>query len=360
MWPFKPKWECDDWEKRIQGIAELNSLNSDHQKILSKIAKNDKISDVRKAAVDKITDQKILADIAKSDKDPNVCKAAVEKITDQNVLVDVVNYIKDWQVRLAVVSKLTDNNDLSHIAKNDLRDNVRNAAMEKIFILKSSDSNLEKEPDAKIETNHKIGLKILLVSFFVIVACIAGYILIPQRAERGSILYENDFKRIGYAMELYAANHNNNFPPSWDAASKEMALWVRLRFCAGTKNSPLSEIRLDTEYYAGSNLTSGIYYFEYDENGEHLPGADTSQKINGTTGLFIHSTLVSNISYPYLGKGAKMRDSRDDSPPFQVITICKIDSLVLLDDGRIEYYDGHPEWIQKFDSSLYFYDNRIH
>jgi hypothetical protein len=50
------------------------------QKVLKKIAKNDKDEDVRKKAVEKLEDQEALAWVAKNDKDEYVRKAAMEKL----------------------------------------------------------------------------------------------------------------------------------------------------------------------------------------------------------------------------------------------------------------------------------------
>lgn len=57
---FKPKYKHSDWNVRKQAVQELTDEN-----ILTEIAYNDESGSVRHEAVKKITNQKVLIDILK-------------------------------------------------------------------------------------------------------------------------------------------------------------------------------------------------------------------------------------------------------------------------------------------------------
>jgi len=72
------------------------------------IAKNDKDKNVRKAAVQRISDyhQKVLISIAKNDEDEYVRTEAVRKITDVQILVEIKYNDIDDDVRWAADMRL--------------------------------------------------------------------------------------------------------------------------------------------------------------------------------------------------------------------------------------------------------------
>lgn len=97
---FKPKYKHSDRNVRKQAVQELTDEN-----ILTEIAYNDESGSVRHEAVKKITNQKVLIDILKTDRDKWVCFGAVEKITDITVLSDVAENHFDDDVRLKAAIK---------------------------------------------------------------------------------------------------------------------------------------------------------------------------------------------------------------------------------------------------------------
>ena len=77
---------------------ECSSGNQEACKKLVEIAKSDKDSAVREAAVERLTDQTVLARIALEDFD--VGHTALKNLADQSALVKVAADDKDWRVRL--------------------------------------------------------------------------------------------------------------------------------------------------------------------------------------------------------------------------------------------------------------------
>ena len=78
------------------------------QSVFAEIAKTDSDEQLRKGAVEKITDQFALADLAKNADDHDVRKSAVEKLTDQTLLVDFAANDRSPFVRLEAAKRLTD------------------------------------------------------------------------------------------------------------------------------------------------------------------------------------------------------------------------------------------------------------
>jgi hypothetical protein len=144
----KIKYQChDDVRKAAVEKIILSDVQIDHQyqfqNIFAKVVRKDSNRNVRKAAVEKITDQSILAEIAKNDKSSDVRKVVVVKLTDQSVLADVAKNDKDSDVRQVAVEKiiLSDvpidhqyqfENIFAIVALTDSNSNVRKAAVEKI------------------------------------------------------------------------------------------------------------------------------------------------------------------------------------------------------------------------------------
>jgi hypothetical protein len=151
---FKPKWKHSDPNVRREAIEKVteqkilykivfNDENADVRKaafekitdqdVLSAIARNDENADVRKAAIEKVTDQDVLSEIAKYDENEDVRKAAFEKVTNKKPLYKIIaQYNKNADVRKAAVKKVTNKKVLSEIAKYDENVDVRKAAIEKV------------------------------------------------------------------------------------------------------------------------------------------------------------------------------------------------------------------------------------
>jgi hypothetical protein len=93
--------EDKDWKVRIAAIEKL--IPENHQPLLAEIAKEDneyiyKGYKVRIAAIEKLipeNHQPLLAEIAKEDNDSDVRRAAIEKLTDENLILSVIAFYGD-------------------------------------------------------------------------------------------------------------------------------------------------------------------------------------------------------------------------------------------------------------------------
>jgi len=81
------------------------------------------------ASVRRESDQLVLAKLAIEDKDSDIRKTAAERLTEELPLRKVVMEAKDAEVRLIVIGKLEDQTVLANVAKNDPDAGVRQAAM---------------------------------------------------------------------------------------------------------------------------------------------------------------------------------------------------------------------------------------
>ena len=126
---FKPAWQHINKEKALAAAA-----SETNQKKLIEIAKKALIPDVRKVAVEKLSDQSALVDVAKTDIDAAVSKAAVNKLTEQTLLLDVVNAGKNtcWITRLDAINRLTDQELITKLAIDSSEWSVRQAAVNKL------------------------------------------------------------------------------------------------------------------------------------------------------------------------------------------------------------------------------------
>jgi hypothetical protein len=95
---------------------------------LAVIAVENRDSNTRKMAVERLADQSVIADIAKSDESPEVRMAAVQKLADQAALEQVARNDRVYLLRLTAVRKLTDQAVIAQIAKNDKHPLVREGA----------------------------------------------------------------------------------------------------------------------------------------------------------------------------------------------------------------------------------------
>lgn len=116
-----------DYNVRRAAIEKLSD-----QAVLADIAKTDRVSDARRTAVEKLTDQVLLAGIAKTGNSSLVREAAVRKLSDQAVLGDIAKNNRRYRARRAAVTKLSDKLLLADIAKSDSAWKVREAAVKKL------------------------------------------------------------------------------------------------------------------------------------------------------------------------------------------------------------------------------------
>ena len=222
----------------------------------------------------------------------------------------------------------------------------------------------------KMETSqHKtLGTKIAVFGILILAVCAASFLLVMrQRAKTQDIICQNNLKRLGAALSLYAADHNNKLPPSWPAASKEIALPLKLHYLAGSENSPLSSI----DSVVGMNIRS---FYSIGATGDPRPdGGSESQKASDLTGLFVNATATpallvcpadrnhsiansweelraSNITYEYVAQDAGLDD------PYRVVCVCQIHPHVLhalLVDGAIQTRSKLREPLEKRNGHLY-------
>jgi len=134
---FSPRWKSADWQKRIEGIKELDPLSIKDQQILTEIAKNDSSIFVRQAAIQKVTDQDVLAWIVRNEKDPgrfgpDLRKTALERLTDQKLLADVLKHADNLSECKKVVESLSDQVILAEIARSAKDVHLRWAAIQKV------------------------------------------------------------------------------------------------------------------------------------------------------------------------------------------------------------------------------------
>lgn len=97
---FKPKWKHSNPDVRKTALIFI-----DNQKILEKVAQNDKNEYVRSAAVKKLSNQELLAQIIENDKDYSVREVAVEKLTDMNYVMTLAKTNKCSYVRATAIKK---------------------------------------------------------------------------------------------------------------------------------------------------------------------------------------------------------------------------------------------------------------
>ena len=126
---FRPKWKYGESQVRLAAVGKLTN-----QGRLAKIALTDKDNEVRLLAVYRITDQTRLATIAIENGFGDSGLAAVMKLTDQKLLSNVAKknsfYINP--VRLAAIEKITDQGQLADIYMNTRNDELLLATIRKI------------------------------------------------------------------------------------------------------------------------------------------------------------------------------------------------------------------------------------
>jgi hypothetical protein len=108
---LKPAWQSEDKSKAISSVESQSDPRA-----LVKIVRKADLTDVRVAAVKKLTDQAALAEIAKDiSNGKECCLTAVHMLTDQALIIDVIKSFGDADVWEAAVGKLEDKSILSDL-----------------------------------------------------------------------------------------------------------------------------------------------------------------------------------------------------------------------------------------------------
>lgn len=133
---FKPKWKHSNPEIRKTAVDELTD-----QTALMEVVKNEEDQEIRKSAARKLTDQAVLTGLAKNEnQDVSVRRIAINKLTDQSVLAYLVKNSKfiyvqtEAEFRLAevYVTELPDQASLMNAAENHENRMIRAEAVKKI------------------------------------------------------------------------------------------------------------------------------------------------------------------------------------------------------------------------------------
>ncbi|MDR0593520.1 MAG: hypothetical protein LBG60_09780 [Bifidobacteriaceae bacterium] len=149
---FKRGWESKDRGKREAAVAKLTD-----QRLLVELALNGQFWDVRAAAARKVVDPAALAHIIQNDPDSDVRaaaftnlgdanvlaglaanaraevrKAAVDKLTDQRILVDLALRSEFLDVRWDAVYKVKEPTAMAHIIENTSVPAIRDAVFDRL------------------------------------------------------------------------------------------------------------------------------------------------------------------------------------------------------------------------------------
>ena len=150
---FKPKWQNSNPEKRLEAVSEL-----DAQDTLERIALSDDNSDVRMAAIKKMTIIPTLLSISKKDSEAGIRRLAetryfeeiskklkdfreavnsevlayVDDIKDTRFAEELVKSIPNSELRLELVKKTSKASLLAQAANKDAKEDIAKAAIERI------------------------------------------------------------------------------------------------------------------------------------------------------------------------------------------------------------------------------------
>lgn len=150
---FKPKWQNSNPEKRLEAVEEL-----DTQDTLERIALSDENSEVRAAALKKLTVIPSLLEISKKDAEAGIRRLAenryfeevskklknfrevvneeilalVDDIKDTRFAEDLVKSIGNSELRLELVKRTSKANVLAQAAMKDAKEDVAKAAVERM------------------------------------------------------------------------------------------------------------------------------------------------------------------------------------------------------------------------------------
>ena len=125
---FRPKYKHSNSTVRLTAVERVVT----NQEVLASIAKTDDNLQVRRVAIDKLSDQRLLAEVAWDAKESGTREDAVRKLTDSAVLVRIVKSDKSVDVRLAAAKKLSDHLVLAEIARTDGSPTIRRSVVQKI------------------------------------------------------------------------------------------------------------------------------------------------------------------------------------------------------------------------------------
>ncbi|WP_407441350.1 DUF349 domain-containing protein [Fibrobacter sp.] len=150
---FKPKWQNSNPEKRLEAVEEL-----DTQDTLERIALSDENSEVRAAALKKLTVIPSLLEISKKDAEAGIRRLAenryfeevskklknfrevvneeilalVDDVKDTRFAEDLVKSIGNSELRLELVKRTSKANVLAQAAMKDAKEDVAKAAVERM------------------------------------------------------------------------------------------------------------------------------------------------------------------------------------------------------------------------------------
>ena len=123
---FTPAWKS---ENRLKAVNAAR--NCKNQKTLGRIAREAKVFEAQKTAVERLTDQQELFSVALTGS--GVADAAIRRMTDQTLLARAAQTPAMFRtLREAAASKLTDQAALEKIALTDEEETVRVAAMKRM------------------------------------------------------------------------------------------------------------------------------------------------------------------------------------------------------------------------------------
>ena len=118
-----------DSQVRIEAAGNAHLADQD---LLKYTAGHDRDPEVRRKAMERVTDQAFLADALESEQDHGVRIAAAGNLTDQAYLSAALKSEEDFLTRVAMVKNLTDQQALADIAKNGTDDYIQKCAIGKL------------------------------------------------------------------------------------------------------------------------------------------------------------------------------------------------------------------------------------
>jgi len=178
---IKPKWQHRKPDIRKTAVEELTDLT-----ILTDIAQNDEVADIRCVATRKITHLELLDTIAKNDTDSQVRELAlqrfkqflygnksakialekrvvwVDKLENIELIEHICTHAQDIELRLAAIKKIQRESVLGDIAINEQSQQIRTIAVEKLQkrstlervykVLRNKDKRLSRVVKEKLDT----------------------------------------------------------------------------------------------------------------------------------------------------------------------------------------------------------------
>lgn len=123
---FRPKWQHSNASIRISAVGKIND-----QGILFGVATGDDDSDVREAAVERLTDPQFLMRIVEDDTLSSTvrARAVMQLPTDQDFLSNIVRDCTDSHARSIALIRLSDQDIFRRIAFDDKDSDVRQTAV---------------------------------------------------------------------------------------------------------------------------------------------------------------------------------------------------------------------------------------